>query len=383
MKKISHNLLLTLLALISIVLCIAVLWFVNWTVNKLSKEEQNKMELWAKATKLIAKQSYSENETTDLLLQIIQSNTTIPIIVTNKNDSILLIRNCSVDQHEIPTLLSTFRSDGHCINIPISENEEQHLYYAESNTIKQLSHLPLIEIAVVVLLGLFAYLVFNQIKRADQDKVWIGLARETAHQLGTPITALSGWTDLLRSGDIDTQTAANEIDNDINRLKSIATRFSKIGSQPELKTSSLNNTINNVISYLQSRLPNNITIRTNLIDDICINHNPILLGWTIENLCKNSADAISGSGEIVISTYYKKNNAIIDVTDNGKGMSQSTIRKIFRTGFTTKQRGWGIGLALSKRIICEYHKGKIFVASSEIGEGTTIRIILPQKTCTE
>lgn len=383
MKKISHNLLLTLLALISIVLCIAVLWFVNWTVNKLSKEEQNKMELWAKATKLIAKQSYSENETTDLLLQIIQSNTTIPIIVTNKNDSILLIRNCSVDQHEIPTLLSTFRSDGHCINIPISENEEQHLYYAESNTIKQLSYLPLIEIAVVVLLGLFAYLVFNQIKRADQDKVWIGLARETAHQLGTPITALSGWTDLLRSGDIDTQTAANEIDNDINRLKSIATRFSKIGSQPELKTSSLNNTINNVISYLQSRLPNNITIRTNLIDDICINHNPILLGWTIENLCKNSADAISGSGEIVISTYYKKNNAIIDVTDNGKGMSQSTIRKIFRTGFTTKQRGWGIGLALSKRIICEYHKGKIFVASSEIGEGTTIRIILPQKTCTE
>lgn len=383
MKKISHNLLLTLLALISIVLCIAVLWFVNWTVNKLSKEEQNKMELWAKATKLIAKQSYSENETTDLLLQIIQSNTTIPIIVTNKNDGILLIRNCSVDQHEIPTLLSTFRSDGHCINIPISENEEQHLYYAESNTIKQLSYLPLIEIAVVVLLGLFAYLVFNQIKRADQDKVWIGLARETAHQLGTPITALSGWTDLLRSGDIDTQTAANEIDNDINRLKSIATRFSKIGSQPELKTSSLNNTINNVISYLQSRLPNNITIRTNLIDDICINHNPILLGWTIENLCKNSADAISGSGEIVISTYYKKNNAIIDVTDNGKGMSQSTIRKIFRTGFTTKQRGWGIGLALSKRIICEYHKGKIFVASSEIGEGTTIRIILPQKTCTE
>lgn len=383
MKKISHNLLLTLLALISIVLCIAVLWFVNWTVNKLSKEEQNKMELWAKATKLIAKQSYSENETTDLLLQIIQSNTTIPIIVTNKNDSILLIRNCSVDQHEIPTLLSTFRSDGHCINIPISENEEQHLYYAESNTIKQLSYLPLIEIAVVVLLGLFAYLVFNQIKRADQDKVWIGLARETAHQLGTPITALSGWTDLLRSGDIDTQTAANEIDNDINRLKSIATRFSKIGSQPELKTSSLNNTINNVISYLQSRLPNNITIRTNLIDDICINHNPILLGWTIENLCKNSADAISGSGEIVINTYYKKNNAIIDVTDNGKGMSQSTIRKIFRTGFTTKQRGWGIGLALSKRIICEYHKGKIFVASSEIGEGTTIRIILPQKTCTE
>jgi len=383
MKKISHNLLLTLLALISIVLCIAVLWFVNWTVNKLSKEEQNKMELWAKATKLIAKQSYSENETTDLLLQIIQSNTTIPIIVTNKNDSILLIRNCSVDQHEIPTLLSTFRSDGHCINIPISENEEQHLYYAESNTIKQLSYLPLIEIAVVVLLGLFAYLVFNQIKRADQDKVWIGLARETAHQLGTPITALSGWTDLLRSGDIDTQTAANEIDNDINRLKSIATRFSKIGSQPELKTSSLNNTINNVISYLQSRLPNNITIRTNLIDDICINHNPILLGWTIENLCKNSADAISGSGEIVISTYYKKNNAIIDVTDNGKGMSQSTIRKIFRTGFTTKQRGWGIGLALSKRIICEYHKGKIFVASSEIGEGTTIRIILPQKTCTK
>lgn len=383
MKKISHNLLLTLLALISIVLCIAVLWFVNWTVNKLSKEEQNKMELWAKATKLIAKQSYSENETTDLLLQIIQSNTTIPIIVTNKNDSILLIRNCSVDQHEIPTLLSTFRSDGHCINIPISENEEQHLYFAESNTIKQLSYLPLIEIAVVVLLGLFAYLVFNQIKRADQDKVWIGLARETAHQLGTPITALSGWTDLLRSGDIDTQTAANEIDNDINRLKSIATRFSKIGSQPELKTSSLNNTINNVISYLQSRLPNNITIRTNLIDDICINHNPILLGWTIENLCKNSADAISGSGEIVISTYYKKNNAIIDVTDNGKGMSQSTIRKIFRTGFTTKQRGWGIGLALSKRIICEYHKGKIFVASSEIGEGTTIRIILPQKTCTE
>ena len=229
---------------------------------------------------------------------------------------------------------------------------------------------------MVIIFCLLAFFIFSQIKRAEQDKVWIGLALETAHQLGTPITALSGWTELMRTADIDMPTAANEIEHDTIRLKSIADRFSKIGSTPELEMIPIVPTIKHSVDYLKTRLPENISISISANNDIRTPHNPTLLEWAIENLCRNSADAIEGSGKIDISIHQHKARAIIDVADTGKGMSRKAARHIFEAGYTTKERGWGIGLALTKRIVCEYHKGKIYVANTEIGKGTTIRMVI-------
>lgn len=383
MKTLSHNTSLTILVAIAVALFLLVLGFVNWIVGDMGREEEHKMKLWAKATQLVVEESPNNNEMFDLLLQIIQGNTTIPVIMTDDNDNILSVRNLTTDgsilsPNEMRNRLNDIRNTGHCIDIPISDNTSQHLYYAESNTIRRLSYLPLVEIALVTLFGLFAYMVLGQLKRAEQDKVWIGLARETAHQLGTPLTALSAWTELLRSGDIDATTAADEINHDTERLRSIAERFSKIGSEPELNNTSLIDTINNVVTYLETRLPKNITLCTSFdnADKLIIKHNPTLLGWAIENICRNAADAIEGNGTISIKVYSNDKQTIIEVHDTGRGMSRSTARHIFDAGFTTKQRGWGIGLALTKRIVNEYHKGNISVAQTEVGVGTTIRIVI-------
>ncbi len=372
---------LTALAVLWIVLCGTFLWIVDLMVKNIGKEEMQKMELWANATNLIAQQQLDENQIVDFLLQIIQSNTTIPVIVTNCNDSILTIRNIDIDAEQLSTseaskLIQKFKAEGRLIDIPITQGEVQHLYYSESGTLKLLSYMPAIEMFLVLIFCLLAYIVFSQIKRAEQDKVWIGLARETAHQLGTPITALSGWTELMRSADIDMLTAATEIAHDTERLKSIAARFSKIGSKPKLELRSINETIAPVVAYLQTRLPKNISISISANGVISTFHNPTLLGWAVENLCRNSADAIEGSGKIDISIYKQDAHTLIDVTDTGKGMTRVTARHIFEAGYTTKERGWGIGLTLVKRIVCEYHKGKIYVADTEIGRGTTIRIVI-------
>lgn len=372
-----------LLFLLAASICVWILWFVNWMVSDMEKEETVKMQLWAKATTLIAQDSYDESEVIDLLLSIVQGNTTIPVVVTDAADEIISFRNVAVSDSsasspQLAGLLRVLKATGQRIDIPIANDEMQHLYYGRSNTVTRLSYFPVLEIALVAFLIILAYIVFRHIKQMEQDKVWIGLARETAHQLGTPITAITGWADLLQSGDIDAPTASREILNDAERLKSVAERFSQIGSDAELSSLPLADTLCLSFAYLKPRISKRVSLSFD-VDKIrgrSVVHNPILIGWAIENLCRNAIDAIDGDGCVAVCAFMQGDHAVIDVKDTGKGMSWATARKIFDAGFTTKQRGWGIGLALTHRIIKEYHKGKIFVLETEVGKGTTIRIVL-------
>lgn len=373
-----------LLAFASII-CAVVLWYSNVLVSDMQREETKRMEIWAEATKLLASSAstdLSESDMIELLLQIIQENSTIPVVVVDENDSIVSMRNVTINdsiasKEEIAREVSAIIGEGSRIDIVLDDGAEQHLYYANSYTINRLAYFPLIQLGLVALFLLFAYVVFRHARKLEQDKVWIGLARETAHQLGTPISALSGWIELLRSGDIDPNIVANEIGNDTERLKAIADRFSKIGSLPEMHEVPIITTIQSTIDYLRSRIPSSVELKILCADDkISPMHNPILMGWTIENLCRNAVDAMDGKGIITVDVSKNKNRTIIDVIDTGKGMSYKTARNIFQAGFTTKMRGWGIGLALAKRIVEKYHRGHIFVYQTEIGVGTIIRIIL-------
>lgn len=357
-------------------LCVLTLWYSNWMVRDLETEEYNKMEIWAEATSLIAADTLEESQIIDFLLKIVQDNNTIPIIVVNEFDSVISTRNLPLSFHkESPIDIEKFKADSKCIDVPVA-GSFQHLYYGDSTVITRLSYFPVVEIALVSLFIIVAYMIYRNHRRSRENKVWIGLARETAHQLGTPITALLGWTDLLESGDIDNLTAATEIHKDAERLKNIANRFSKIGSKPEMFLLPLDETIASSVAYLNSRFPQRVNIEFIPSDNIITLHNPILIGWALENICRNAVDAIEGNGHIVIRSFQDNGHSIIEVTDNGKGMSRNTARQIFNAGFTTKKRGWGIGLTLTRRIISEYHHGRIAVAYSEINKGTTIRITL-------
>ncbi|MCQ2204565.1 MAG: HAMP domain-containing histidine kinase [Bacteroidales bacterium] len=381
-RRFSSTLSKSILFFSAFILCALTLWYTNWMVNDLEADEHGKVELWAKATNMIAADSPDESDVIDLLLQIIHSNNTIPVIVTDSAENVISVRNLSendtiLSSKEIASALAKLKVNGQRIDIPVSNGQFQHLYYSDSRVIRRLSFFPFVELALVALFIIFAYIVFSSIKRSEEDKVWIGLARETAHQLGTPITALIGWTDLLESGDIDNRTASAEIKNDAERLRNIADRFSKIGSQPEMLETPLSETIASTAEYLRSRLPKRIKLVCNLeADSIPIRHNPVLIGWAIENLCRNATDATEGDGTITIRSYAEGEHMIIDVTDTGKGMPHNIARNIFKPGYTTKKRGWGIGLTLTRRIINEYHNGRIFVANTEPNIGTTIRIVL-------
>lgn len=381
-RRFSSTLSKSILFFSAFILCALTLWYTNWMVNDLEADEHGKVELWAKATNMIAADSPDESDVIDLLLQIIHSNNTIPVIVTDSAENVISVRNLSendtlLSSKEIASALAKLKVNGQRIDIPVSNGQFQHLYYSDSRVIRRLSFFPFVELALVALFIIFAYIVFSSIKRSEEDKVWIGLARETAHQLGTPITALIGWTDLLESGDIDNRTASAEIKNDAERLRNIADRFSKIGSQPEMLETPLSETITSTTEYLRNRLPKRIKLVCELeADSIPIRHNPVLIGWAIENLCRNATDATEGDGTITIRSYAEGEHMIIDVTDTGKGMPHNIARNIFKPGYTTKKRGWGIGLTLTRRIINEYHNGRIFVANTEPNIGTTIRIVL-------
>ncbi|MBP5366077.1 MAG: HAMP domain-containing histidine kinase [Bacteroidales bacterium] len=374
-----------LIAFASIILA-TILWYTNLIAKDLQTEETKRMQLLAEATKMLASTEISESETIDLLLKIVQGNTTIPVVVTDNDDNIIMMRNIvgndSTASEETKRQAAAYIiENGIRIDLNIDKGYQQHFYYSDSHTLRMLSYYPLIQIGLVTLFIIFGYTVIVRARRQEQDKVWIGLARETAHQLGTPITAIAGWTELLRTEELDNQTVATEIDKDNDRLKAIADRFSKIGSEPAMISEPIIDAINNTINYLATRIPSTVSIKlqNSCTDDTTTYHNKTLIEWTIENICRNAVDAMNGKGEIVITLKNDTENTIIDIADNGKGMTKSTARRIFKAGFTTKKRGWGIGLALAKRIVEKYHKGKIFVRSTAPGVGTTIRITLKRR----
>lgn len=364
----------------------------NNLIKELSEQERIRMEIWADATKRLA--NADENTDFDYLLSIIQRNTSIPVLVEDGEGNILNHRNFDLpvkdeeelllfsemspqNQEYLNRKLAKLRRGSNKIIIDIDADTRQYIYYEDSVVLTRLSYYPYIQLGVMIVIALIVFSAIIYTKRAEQNRVWVGLSKETAHQLGTPISSLMAWTQLLESYDIDADVVS-EIDKDVNRLSVIADRFSKIGSKPELKLEYLNDTVSRSLDYMKSRVSGKVNIVMNLSDD---DHGVMLsvalFEWVMENLTKNAVDAMDGAGTITITTIGEKERVAIEINDTGKGISRKNFKNVFNPGYTTKKRGWGLGLTLVKRIIEEYHGGKIFVKDSEIGRGTTFRIELP------
>ena len=355
--------------------------FTNRLAGKLSVEEQKKIEIWAEATR----QLILADETTDMnfILKIIEGNTTIPVIITDENDSMIDYRNIKApvknSEDFFRTKIIQLKNKKPKLEIALKEtNTKQYIYYDDSMLLKQLYIFPYVQFGIIFSFFIIVILAFASTKRAEQNKVWVGLSKETAHQLGTPISSLLAWIELLKLR-YQNDTLINDMEKDVNRLRVIADRFSKIGSKPDLKKSDLRETLTNAVNYMNNRSSNKIEISLNFASEIPVTVplNVPLFEWVIENLCKNAIDALNGAGKINLNVKNSDNEVIIDVSDTGKGLERNLYQAIFSPGFTTKERGWGLGLSLAKRIIEEYHKGKIFVKHSEVNVGTTFRIILP------
>ncbi len=356
------------------------LLYTNFIVEGLKAEERKKMELYAFALKKFAESDDLEADMS-LVTEIITHNTTVPLVLTSVEDSILAFVNFnpkkSTDEKFMKRELEKIKSAREPIIISLANNEQQKVYYKDSTVLTLLFWYPFVQIAVFALFIMLGYIAFSNSRKAEQNRVWIGMSKETAHQLGTPISSLMAWMEILKAyPDLNSYTP--EIQKDIERLDVIARRFSKIGSLPDLVPEPINEVMGTAINYMQYRTPEGVSFSyTSAIDDNTqINLNRSLFEWVIENVIRNSVDAMQGKGEIKFELGATGKKVFIDITDTGKGMPKRIQKTIFSPGFTTKKRGWGLGLSLSKRIIENYHNGKIFVKLSEINKGTTIRILL-------
>lgn len=372
-------------------------------VKQLSVQERERMNIWASATEKMAKADADADF--EFLLEIITQNNSIPVMVVDADKNILQYRNFKLPdpiangeyvlfqnltngnkeylKNRLEkavgkmTMDEAVGKDSHFIKVEVYPGVNQYIYYEDSILLKRLSLYPYVELSVMVVLVLIIYLAVVYTKKAEQNRVWVGLSKETAHQLGTPISSLMAWSQYLESTGTDSEVTA-EIDKDVKRLSKIADRFSKIGSRPDLHLEYINQTIESSLEYMRGRISGKVSLFLDLgEDDYGVMLSDSLFEWVMENLTKNAVDAMSGSGEIYITTGTLKDSVWIDIRDTGKGILRKNFSKVFSPGFTTKERGWGLGLTLVKRIIEEYHDGKIFVKESEIGQGTTFRIILP------
>lgn len=355
------------------------LFATNVLVKKLSFEERSRMELWANATRELIN---VENFDTDLsfVQSVIEANHTIPVILLDADGELLSYRNMDSlklnDKEEIERIKKLHEP----IEVPVNDGELQYIYYDDSLLLKQLSYFPFVQIVVVALFLFLVFFAFFSIQKAEQDKIWVGLSRETAHQLGTPISSLLAWNEILKNR-YPEEAYLYEMEKDVDRLRVIAERFSKIGSKPELTECSLQEELSNVISYMRKRTSQKVNyVFDAKSTDTKVLINADLFHWVIENLCKNGIDAMEGIGSLTFKIKEYSKQVAIDVIDNGKGIPKSKLKTIFKPGYTTKKRGWGLGLSLAKRIIEEYHRGKIFVKHSEPNFGTTFRIILQKVT---
>lgn len=360
----------------------------NLLVNDLSRQERARMQIWADATKEIAG-SDGEGTNIDFLLSIIEGNTNIPVLLTDDDGNIIMHRNFKLPDQpdaDAPLVISEanetyllrklekMRHTHNVIDIDIGAGAVQHLYYEDSTLLRNLSLYPYIQLAVMGAFVAVVYFAVASSKRAEQNKVWVGLSKETAHQLGTPISSLMAWLQLLEAEGVDADTV-REMDKDVKRLETIASRFSKIGSRPKMEPSDINAVVGRSAAYMGTRISHNVKLEERISPDaLVVNMSEPLIEWVMENLIKNAVDAMEGRGELTIATMHSGGMAAIEVTDTGKGMTRKEFDAVFRPGYTTKKRGWGLGLTLAKRIVEQYHGGKIYVKSSEPGKGTTFRI---------
>lgn len=372
------------LVVAAILIAVASLLVSRSLTRDLSEQEKSKMQVWAEAMKSLS--AADENTDLSLVLKVLDENHTIPVVVLDNEGIVTEFRNIEIKARNAKDSLfyvtsqgQQMKASGQVIRIALSKNHKDYIdvCYDESLMLKRIAIYPYVQLGIVMLFVIVAIFALLTSKRAEQNKVWVGLSKETAHQLGTPISSLMAWTTILRDTYPEDELLP-EMDKDVKRLQLIADRFSKIGSIPEPVPSSLNDVLRHVVDYMDRRTSKNIEMRAELpADDIIINLNASLFEWVIENLCKNAVDAMGGKlGSITLRLKETDKRAIVEVSDTGKGIKKKDIRNVFRPGFTTKDRGWGLGLSLAKRIVEEYHHGKIYVKNSEVGKGTTFRIEL-------
>ena len=352
--------------------------FTDKLAASLAREEHRKMEIWAEATRLLLNDEYS-----DFIFNIIEQNENIPVIIVDDRDRYISARNfrepkINVSQY-YEKQIKRLKNTNPPIEIVLDEKSSQYIYYDNSNLLKMLEYFPYFQLSVIALFLTLVIWALSTDKRAEQDKLWAGLSKETAHQLGTPISSLMAWNEILKTKLGNNDMIVAEIDKDVERLKTITERFSKIGSIPELSEQDISQITAQSVEHMLNRTSKKITYS---IDDSSTEHTCListpLFEWVIENLCKNAIDAMEGKeGTIDFELFNLEDSLIIEITDSGRGIERNKFKSIFEPGYTTKQRGWGLGLSLAKRIIEEYHHGKIFVKSSELGLGTTFRIELP------
>lgn len=382
---------------VSVIIGLASIFYTNVLVDKIKKREKRLIEQFANALEYFANVDNTKADYFFLFEDIIEANTTIPIIITDElgTPSLELYRNIpdatnAPSDKERKRILRDELEEMKTQNEPrliILKNRDtgetegyQYIYYKNSTLLLQLKYYPIAQLSIIAIFGLIAYMAFNYSKTAEQNRVWVGLAKETAHQLGTPLSSLMAWIEYFKTDDdLKDKDIVVELEKDVERLEMITSRFSNIGSEPILKTTNLYEVINETIDYLKRRVSTKVSFEINSFPNknISAEINEPLFKWVIENLIKNAVDAMGGAGQLSIKLLRaNEGQAVIDISDTGKGIAKSKIGKVFQPGFTTKKRGWGLGLTLVKRIVENYHKGKIFVKSSDLNKGTTFRILL-------
>ncbi len=363
------------LLLFAVVVGIGSLIYTELLVSKLKAEERKNVQVWAEAIRLISVSDSSQN--VDFPYSIIANNNTVPVILTDESDSIISTRNLKADIKDPRIELHAMKEKNQPIMINLENGHYNLIYYKDSIILTMLIFYPYVQVGFIFLFILVSYLAFRSSKKAQQNQVWVGMSKETAHQLGTPTSSLAGWIEILQNNYPEVSITA-ELTRDVERLEKVTERFSRIGSKPSLTNENIVSIISRSVDYLKSRASSKVRFidEYSIKNEVFVPVNAALFEWVIENVSKNAIDAMEGNGDITIKIAETDRHALIDISDTGKGIPKSVIKKIFNAGFTTKQRGWGLGLSLAKRIIEDYHNGKIFVRHSEIGKGSTIRIVM-------
>jgi len=363
------------LLIFSLGILILILWNTYLLFQTFKHEERVKMEIWAESYKSI--NNADKNTNVDLPLAVLSKNTTIPIALTTNEGTIINVSNFPEEAQSDRNLQEKILNELKSQNAPIEVeflDENQYVYYGNSSLITKLKYYPLALVAILILFGLLVYSYFRASKMSSENKLWAGMAKETAHQIGTPLSSLMGWIEIMKLEEID-ENIVDEVQKDVDRLQTIADRFSKIGSEPNLELLDIVEETKKSFDYLQSRSSKQINFKFETNTDIVnLMLNPTLHSWTIENLVKNAIDAIKGKGNVEVEIRNNENTLQILVSDTGKGIPKNQFRKVFEPGFSTKKRGWGLGLSLTQRIVEKYHKGSIRVLKSEIGKGTVFSI---------
>lgn len=359
----------------AVAIALASLLFSNKLVRELTIEERNKIEIWAKATEHLATET--DNSDMNLVLRILQGNTTIPVILYDKSNRSFIVNNIKLPDKGrdrfLQKKMEAFSKKRNAIELT---ELNQSLYYDDSYTLKQLQVFPYVQLAVIAFFIALVFFALRNSLKAQQNRVWVGLSKETAHQLGTPISSLVAWIEFLKLKDID-PALLSEIDKDVHRLEMIARRFSKIGSATDLRQADLREVVRRSLGYMEKRISDKVRIDLDFPEHgVTVTVSEPLFDWVIENLLKNAVDAMVGEGTVLFHISERRGKVLLDISDTGKGVPKSQFKTLFYPGFTTKERGWGLGLSLVKRIVEEYHKGKIFVKESELGKGTTFRMVL-------